>query len=33
MPAKASMNGTITQNEPRHQFIAANMPPTTGPLR
>ena len=20
--------GTITQNEPRHQFISANMPPT-----
>ena len=27
------MNGTIAQNEPRHQFIAANRPPTTGPLR
>ena len=27
------MNGTIAQNEPRHQLTAANRPPTTGPLR
>src|SRR5690348_2855212 len=31
--AKASMNGTIAQNEPRHQLIAAKSPPTTGPLK
>jgi hypothetical protein len=27
------MNGAISQNEPRHQWIAANTPPTTGPPR
>jgi len=27
------MNGTIAQNEPRHQLIAAKRPPTIGPLK